>query len=328
MKTLLSTLNKKCLLIAQAPQHFYRDRLLPGAYQIFLGPDIDEGHPLFNPSLAIKYTPKICNEDDLISLLLDKHFLPDFIFIKADATQRTHIKNISSLPGKKILLMGDTHHLKQPLQTMLHYAMSETWDLISSEHDRHHLPLFAEAGLNNLIWLPCFTMNPHKHQPQRPLDPRPVFVGSLSHHHQYRQRLIQQLRENNIPLIIQSASQQEAAKLYNSHSISLNVSLNGDLNFRIMEVLAAGGCLLTDRLGPDSGLHQLFTEGVHYLGYSSAKEAAYLINILIDNPKERMKIAEAGFQRFWSCCSPEIQCNALLSALNGFPIPDIFQAPK
>jgi glycosyltransferase involved in cell wall biosynthesis len=171
-------------------------------------------------------------------------------------------------------------------------------------------------------------MNPQRLTPQPALDLRAVFVGSLSSHHQQRQRLLDQLQAQGIDLYITRAPQVQAAQLYNRHAISLNVSLNGDLNFRIMEVLAAGGCLLTDRLGPDSGLNLLLEENVHYLAYSSAAEAAEKIHWLKRHPEQRLAIAQAGHQRFWNHFSPEIQAQALLAALGGAPIPSLFQAPR
>ena len=293
-----------------------------------MGPDVIQEPFCQQPLRKAKLSRDLIHGRNLGRFLAVNNFKPDIIFVKADATRRNHIRELAQLPGRKVLLMGDTHHLASPLQTMLAYAMQEPWDLISSEHDRHHLLLFAEAGLRRLIWLPCFTMNPYKHHPRSPIDHRVVFVGSLSPHHQQRQRVIRQLQEKSIPLHLTTASQAEAAALYNKHSISLNVSLNGDLNFRIMEVLAAGGCLLTDRLGPDSGLNKLFTEGIHYLAYSSSDEAADHIRNLVANPDRRQVIAEAGFQRFWSCCSPEVQSQALLAALSGQPVPELFQAPQ
>ena len=94
-----------------------------------------------------------------------------------------------------------------------------------------------------------------------------------------------------------------------------------------METLAAGGCLLTDRLGPDSGLNTLLTEGVHYIGYSTAKEAASHIDRLLKSPDERMAVAQAGYQRFWSCFSPAVQGDILLEALAGLPVPETFASP-
>lgn len=319
---------KNVILIAQAPEYFYPRTILEGSNQLFIGPDVaartsnvGQGCP------ALHFDPSFSDGLLLNRALEEYGYRPDLIAIKADATRRIHVENLAALPGRKVLLMGDTHHMQRPLQTMLGYALSEPWDIISSEHDRHHLPLFREAGLNNLIWLPCFTMNPYRHEPRNDVERKAIFVGSLSPHHQYRQRLIHELHGKGLPINVTTASQMEAARLYNSCSISLNVSLNADLNFRVMEILAAGGCLLTDRLGPDSGLDLLLKEDVHYVGYSSAQEAADKIRWLLNDKDQRHQIAWAGYERFWSTFSPAIQSRALIDALQGQRVPELFNAP-
>ncbi len=317
---------KRVLLLALAPEDFYRCPLIPGSNQLFIGPDVnsEKRSPQFP---VMRLQPEWLNGFELAKVLQQIPWEPDITFVKADASCRNHLKAIKALPGIKILLMGDTHHLKEPLQTMLSYANNEPWDLISSEHDRHHLPLFTKAGLEKLIWLPCFTMNPYRISPQCPVDERPLFVGSLSQHHVQRLKIISQLQSQGINLKITTAEQSIAANLYNKHSVSLNVSLNCDLNFRVMEVLAAGGCLLTDRLGPDSGLDLLLTEGKHYLGYSSSDEAADQIIKLQKNPELRQSIAYAGHNHFWSTFSPEQQSKALIKSLLGQSFPDLFKSP-
>ena len=152
---------KKILLVAQAPEHFYRNPLIPGAEQLFIGPDVQANSSFSAGSGgAIRLDPGWLDGENLCKFLKHIEFTPDLCLIKADATRRNHICHIAAVPGKKVLLMGDTHHMSIPLQTMLHYASAEPWDLISSEHDRHHLPFFKRGGLSRLIWLPCFTMNP------------------------------------------------------------------------------------------------------------------------------------------------------------------------
>ena len=314
------------VLIAQAPQDFYRHQLIENSKQYFIGPDVSTNN--INNDTHVFCLGPDDNGSSLNKKLNHYNIKPDIIFIKADATKRVNISGIKNLPGRKVLLMGDTHHLCKPLQTMISYVLSEPFDLISSEHDRHHLPLFREAGLENLIWLPCFTMNPHNIKPTQPIYNSAVFVGSLSKHHHHRRELITQLVNERIPLHITSAPQKKASMLYNSYAISLNVSLNADLNFRVMEILASGGCLLTDRLGPESGLDLLLTEDEHYVGYSSMDEAAEKIKWLIDKPSIRQQIAEAGYQRFWSEFSPAVQTRALLNFFNGESIPNLFKAPS
>jgi len=317
------------VLIALAPESFYRNPLIHQASQVFMGPDVSSSNFTTHAGrMVVHLPPGVHSGADLQSLFNRLHLNPDILFVKADASRRILVSSIDALPCQKVLLVGDTHHMNKPISSMISYALSEPWDLISSEHDRHHLPLFAQAGLRQLTWLPCFTMNPYRLQPQPSLDERPVFVGSLSPHHQHRQRFLAQLQSLGNELHVTTAPQIQAAQLYNRHAISLNVSLNGDLNFRIMEVLAAGGCLLTDRLGPDSGLDILLTEGQHFLAYSTALEAAEQIRWLQAHPEQRLAIAQAGYSRFWSTFSPEQQCHALVAALNGQVIPELFRAPQ
>ena len=314
------------LVLALAPEHYYRTPLLAGTRQLFIGPDVQqENHQ--GPHLCLRLQPHWLDGRQLAPVLQQLGFSPDLVLVKADASCRNHLRQLQALPGRKVLLMGDTHHLPQPLQTMLGYALAEPWDLISSEHDRHHLSWCAEAGLNQLIWLPCYTINPHRLAPQAPQDPRAVFVGSLSPHHRQRQRLLEALPSHGLNPLITGASQAQAAQLYNRHLVSLNVSLNADLNFRIFEILAAGGCLLTDRLGPDAGLDQLLVEGQHYLAYSTPAEAAAQVQRLQANPGLRQAIASAGHQLYWEQFSPQQQTKALLAALSGVAIPSPFQAP-
>jgi len=327
MPALTSIHPEKVLFIALAPSGFYRSQLIKGVPQLFIGPDVDSDDFIAQaPRLVLRN--EWLDAKRLLPALNELDWIPDITFVKADATCRNHIQGISTLPGLKVLLMGDTHHLRNPLQTMLAYAKNEPWDLISSEHDRHHLPLFFQAGLSKLIWLPCFSMNPIQLLPQVATDPRPVFVGSLSSHHRQRQRTIARLQAYGVDIMTTVATQEQAAQLYNRHSVSLNVSLNGDFNFRIMEVLASGGCLLTDRLGSDSGLDLLLEEDVHYLAYGTAIEAAEKIRRLQADPQMRFAIAQAGHKRFWSCVSPELQTQALLETLSGRPTPLLFRAPR
>ena len=319
-------MNKNILLIALAPKDLYRNPLIPGCKQFFCGPDAAcEGNN--KNTEALKLDLNSMTGSELMNHLNIYGFRPELTFVKADATCRNHLRGIDKLPGKKILLMGDTHHMNKPIQKMLSYAHNETWDLISSEHDRHHLGLFRKSGLRNLIWLPCFTMNPHDLAPKSEVKNEAIFVGSLSRHHRYRRHVLERIGANKVKVCIASAPQETAAKLYNNHSVSLNVSLNGDLNFRIMEVLAAGGCLVTDRLGPDSGLHELLREGDHYLGYTP-EEAAEKIRWLQENPSDRNSIAMAGYSHFWQTFSPKQQSSALISALYKSKIPSIFRCPQ
>ena len=303
-------MKKNILLIALASERYYRNPLLPGCKQFFCGPDATI--QLNNKSTSVlRIEINKITGGELMQRLRGNGFVPDITFIKADATCRNLLRGIKDIPGKKVLLMGDTHHMESQYKRCSH-MLTENHRLNPSEHDRHHLKLFSDSGLNKIIWLPCFTMNPHRLEPKTKTDQQAVFVGSLSSHHQYRRYVLEKITASNVRTVIASAPQKKAAELYNKHSVSINVSLNGDLNFRIMEVLAAGGCLVTDRLGPDSGLKHLLKEGVHYMAYSTPEEAAEKISWLQENPTERFKMAQAGHSHFWETFSPKQQVEALL----------------
>ena len=226
----------KIVLLALAPQFYYRNPLVPGSQQLFIGPDVSPLDSSFK-NKCLRVDLFNISSQTLINIFRSYDWWPDLIFVKADATRRIYIHDIDNLPGRKILLMGDTHHLSNPIEWMLKYALNEPWDLISSEHDRHHLSIFKDAGIKNLIWLPCFTMNPFQIEPNYHVDKKLVFVGSTGPLHIYRRHILHQLHASKININVQTASQQNAARIYNNNMVSLNISLNGDFNFRIMEVL-------------------------------------------------------------------------------------------
>jgi hypothetical protein len=82
------------------------------------------------------------------------------------------------------------------------------------------------------------------------------------------------------------------AAVYGHSKLVLNASINGDLNMRVFEAMAAGAMLVTNRIG--NGLADLFEEGTHYVGYSSTPEAMDRIAHYLDNNDERQAIAHAG----------------------------------
>ena len=66
--------------------------------------------------------------------------------------------------------------------------------------------------------------------------------------------------------------QADSFKAFTLSNISLNISLNGDLNLRNFEILSAKSFLLTDKLSDESGLSLLLENGKDYESYSSIDE--------------------------------------------------------
>ena len=241
---------------------------------------------------------------------------PDLIVVKADATQRGWPLNLRSQSVPKILLVGDTHHLNRPIQSLLSYGEQQPFDVIISEHDRHHLHYFAEAGHPRCIWLPGFATHPHYRTPQPSYKHPLVFIGSAGKFHPYRCYLLEKIKQYHFPLLHTQAPQTQAADFYNQSLISLNISLNGDLNLRVFEVLAAGGFLLTDRLTPESGLSILFEEGKHLVTFADEADLYDKLRYYLSHPQEAKAIARAGHEHYWANYRPELHIQRLFDYLN------------
>ena len=290
----------------------YRDRLVSHS-EIFFSPDCQTQ---LNPGqlLCVQTRPEPTDIRAYFDPL--SQWQPDLIVIKADATQRGWALNLRSQSVPKILIVGDTHHLNRPIQSLLNYVEQESFDVIISEHDRHHLHYFAEAGHPRSIWLPGFAANPHRRQPQNSYQHPLVFIGSAGQFHPYRRYLLEQIKKQGFPLFHTQAPQCQAADLYNQSLISLNISLNGDLNLRVFEVLAAGGFLLTDRLTPESGLSMLFEEGKHLVTFDGEVDLYEKLNYYLRHPQEAQAIARAGYDHYWNNYSPELHLQRLFDYLN------------
>lgn len=88
---------------------------------------------------------------------------------------------------------------------------------------------------------------------------------------------------------------EEAAEIFSSSRIVLNISIKQDLNMRFFECLSTGSLLLTNNLPT---LPYLFKEGIHYVGYDTLDEAVEKAKYYLAHDKEREAIAEAGHREF------------------------------
>lgn len=223
---------------------------------------------------------------------------PDLVVVKTDATNRNYPRNLQALRCPKVLVLGDTQHLTEPLRRLLDYAQAERFDFILSDHNRQHLHVFRKAGFKNVHWLPCLTWRPYWREVPATVSARHmVFVGQVGRFHPYRSWLFGELRRRGLPLTVQRLAQHQAADAYAAAAIALNCSLNGDLNLRILEILGAGGLLFTDRLSAASGLHRLLREDEDYIAYGSPDELADKARRYLAEPEAALDIRRRGRAR-------------------------------
>lgn len=88
-------------------------------------------------------------------------------------------------------------------------------------------------------------------------------------------------------------SEEELAQIYSSSKINLNINLQGksSINYRVFEVLASGGFLLTDER---EDLEQYFEISKHFETYKDTKDLIDKIDFYLKNINIAQKIAQLG----------------------------------
>lgn len=296
------------LFCCLAPPDYYR-RPLFSDREVFCGPDcptVETGD-----GFSSLNTPH--GEYDLAAVIarLPAHQRPELIVVKADATRRNLPRGLDRLPGTKVLLVGDSHHLAGPLRTLLAYGAMESFDAVMLDHTRQHAHLFLEAGFERVYWIPAvdYALRRRDILAEPPADFRfdLTFVGQIGVFHPWRRHVLDRLSAAGLPLIGMRAEPERAADVYAASRVTLNCSLNGDLNLRVFEALGAGGFLLTDALSPDAGLERCFTPGRHLVTYRSPDELVELARHYLDHPDEAMAIRRAGQAHLLEFHSPQVK---------------------
>jgi len=117
--------------------------------------------------------------------------------------------------------------------------------------------------------------------------------------------LFRALRQAGLPLQAMKAPGPRSRMIHARSRVNLNCSLNGDLNLRIFEVLASGGMLLTDRLGPQAGLDLLFDDGRHLVTYDSVADCIAQGRALLADQAGTARTAAAGHAHYEATLAPE-----------------------
>lgn len=244
-----------------------------------------------------------------------EHKDPSMVVVCADCEGASTPFEVSGIDAPKVLIIGDTHHTPQPLTKAIKLALSQPWDLVVLEFTPHHVKWFKEAGVENTVYIPCLTsINPIKIPPPEKRTRGITFVGQLGRDHEYRRRMLAALIREGLEIeIFSNLTQQEAAQIYNESAVSLNFSLNGDVNLRNFEVIAAGGLVVTDAPNPDAGMCIYWWNRVpHTLSNLTARVKWVLENYggKLFNPSRET------FDHYWAHLAPEHLLGIMFDALS------------
>ncbi|MEQ8999219.1 MAG: glycosyltransferase [Coleofasciculus sp. B1-GNL1-01] len=259
------------------------------------------------------------------------NWYPELFIAKVDSFFNLVPLNVEALKCPKVLILGDTQHGLDPLNRMIEYAKSEKYDLYITDHKRHHLWYYWLAGLKNLFWLPGLFLNPpapgFEHQPfddyqinKHIFQGKAVFIGQVGKYHPRRKKLIE-YAANYVPNFISGQlSQQDSLKAFAAADISLNISLNGDINLRNFEVIASKGFLLTDQLTDESGMDLILEAGTDYESFSNPDDMVNKLLFFLKNKSIRNRYRERSYTRYCYDYTPQRMEQRLNQLLQGVSI--------
>ncbi|MEQ9825926.1 MAG: glycosyltransferase [Puniceicoccaceae bacterium] len=249
---------------------------------------------------------------------------PDLILVHADATRACLPQNLPPQVRKVLLVGGATHILKNPLQSMISYALEQEFETVVV-WNRHNAHFFRQFGIPNVFWMPGLIFQIPKVQAARERRNQLCFFGQLGDYHPRRNRIIKELQRHKIPIVGGKLPRTQSLELAARSLVSLNISLNGELNLRVFESTAMGALLLTDRLTPHTGFDLLYQDGVSYLGYDDVEDLLQTIHELSRNPDGARQIAANGNAITTEHFSFEARRKAFFALLENHEAPSIFR---
>jgi hypothetical protein len=249
---------------------------------------------------------------------------PDLVVVRTDATAECRPANLQALKCPALLVVGDTHHRVGAISGVIEYATSERFAAVCLDYTRQHAHFLLEAGLGEVVWLPGLNVARSPERCGSAFDRRFTMIGSVHYFHVRRGGVCRGLLQAGLPLQVLQATNQDSRRLHAASQLSLNCSLNGDLNLRVLEVLQVGGALLTDRLAPEAGLDLLAEDGVHLCTYGSTPEAVQAARELLKDPDRCTALGSAGQAHYERTVAPETMAAHLLAMVNGAMPPDMF----
>jgi len=244
--------------------------------------------------------------------------------------------NIAALKCPKILVIGDTHHGTEPLQRTISYAQQEQFDFYITTFDRHHIWYYSLAGIKDFYWFPnllvtqpspSFQELPYQ-QPDitdKVFQDKAIFIGNLGKWHPLRRRIVEYLSRQIPNFFYGQLSLEDSFKAFRQASISLNISLNGDVNMRNFEIISSGGFLLSERLSDETGMNLILEEGKDYEAFSGLQELTDKIRYFTAESSEfSLSYRQASYDKYLRVLSPIQAILRLEKLLQGQVIEDIF----
>ena len=274
-----------------------RSGMRQAGFRMSHGPDsIHVGHPSVDDLMAGMLLQGVRSKSVLL------HYSDPFLMRSAP------LRGLRRWPGPKLLICGDLHHGPDPIGTLAAYLQAEPHDAVLLTFN----PALLDAVRESItVPVRCLPPTLFRYPSANPIEqPRPelLHVGSLGPYHPDRRDLVTTLQaRGRVPFRhATTANAAEAAALYSSHALVLNIPLNHDLNHRFFEVMAAG---VPQVVFGDPGLvgeHRALAERPDVFWASSLDDLEELVLRLLADPAALRAIPVAP--------PPYIEVSTLLKA--------------
>ena len=263
-----------------------------------------------------------------LNLILEKiknYFNPE-ILISTTNPSGQGFQNISCFKGVKVLVLYDSHHMENPISNNVYQCTSEPYDLLITQL-RQYGSFFNKISKKPTIWLPGFFAKEKIIEPKFSYIPKVAKVGQISLFHIRRNQILSKLLTLTPNIDIGGINGNQVFDIYNKYAMSLNISLNGDMNFRWNQVLSAGGVLLSDKLCDNSGSNYIFSQN-EIPTFNSINEALEIIGLYINDPEKRYNTAILAQRKYIQTISKKIIFDQFWAALNNKKIDNLFNVSK
>ena len=218
------------------------------------------------------------------------------IFIFCDAFSLLQMRVCVDVPTDRVVaIIGDTHHGSHSLSRLILWLKKEKIKKVALKQTCHHKQIFEDMGFDT-VQLPFYGLNLKHIKPNKNPIGRVLFFGSITATHGKRTDLIRYLIRNEVPLDIMRGSREKTFTGYNIYSISLNMPLNRDVNYRIYEIMASGGLCITEELHSITKESQIARSGENIATYTSKKDCLELIKMYLSCYSERYRMALRAYQ--------------------------------
>lgn len=250
----------------------------------------------------------------------------DLLVVLASSSETAVPINTKKIGCPTVLLAAATHEGSFPINYLLAYCAVEKFDYIVAPLSRQHLHWFAAAGFRNLAWLPLIHMYTVTHEWVETRENRVAFLDHEDTSHLRQLRLLNVLKETDIPLVTKSDSREQSAHLFAHSVISLNCSLNAEFSLRSLEIISAGGFLLTDYLSFAAGLDNYLSPGLYCDVYDSENDLVEKIKFYLSHRELALEIARRAYKKFFSDWHPRYRIADLMNWVFRGELPDFYAA--